>query len=86
MLLDPTSPSCLKTLAFLNCAIPEGFIAKLAQFASERKNTTSASLYHVAVIGGNLSTADSIMRLREHVPVVEVVEEGELPRDPDPAG
>lgn len=78
---DPTSPSCLKTLVFVNCGFDEAFLAELTQFACERKNTTSTSLHRVVIIDTYRPTADSIMRLREHVPVVEVMEGWELPED-----
>lgn len=84
---DITSPSSLGTLTFLDCPITEGFMAELAQFASDRKNIGSASLNRVVIVKwlntyGHLPlTATSIERLREHVPVVEYMEGKDLPED-----
>ena len=47
---DITSPSSLEFLAFLDCPITEGFMAELAQFASDRKNIGSTSLNRVVII------------------------------------
>jgi len=71
---DPSASPSLKTLAFLNCAITEDFMEKLAQFAADRKNTTSAMLYHVAIVhvNGRFPSAASIHALQRHVQVVEV--------------
>lgn len=76
LLPKPTSSRKLRTLAFLNCIIAEGFMDELAQFASSRKNTKSASLHRVVVVGSDerLPSVASIERLRKHVPVVEVTE------------
>jgi len=82
MLQDHASPS-LKTLVFLDCLITEDSMAELTRFASDR-GTTSASLNRVVMVGqsdGFLPTAASVERLRKHVPVVEVMEGAELPKD-----
>jgi len=84
LLPDPTSASSLKTLAFLDCFVTEDYIAELAQSTSNRKNTTSSSLRRVVVINTSktkLPSVASIARLREHVPVVEVMVGRELPKD-----
>ena len=84
VLPSPTSPSSLKTLAFLNFGVTEGFIAELAQFAFNRKNTTSAPLHRVVILNssnGQLPSVASVERLRKRVPVVEVMQGRELPED-----
>ena len=83
VLPDPASSS-LKTLAFLNFHATEDFMAGLTQFASDRENTTSASLNRVVILNQSnkrLPTLASIERLRKHVPVVEVMEGMEFPKD-----
>ena len=82
---DPTCSS-LNTLAFLDCVITESFITELTQFAFRRGGPTSASLHRVVIIGSSdehfpQASAASIARLREHVPVVEVMEGSELSMD-----
>jgi len=76
-LLNPSlSPSpSLETLEFRDCILTEEFMEELTRFASDRRNTTSAWLRRV-VIGprdGKFPTADSIRRLGEHVPIVDVL-------------
>ena len=82
LLQNPTSSS-LKTLALLNCAINEGLMDELAQFTSDRANTTLASLRRIVIIGPIMEhpSAASIERLRERIPVVEVMKGSELPAD-----
>ena len=55
---DPSLFPSLRTLKFLDCVITEEFMEELNQFASSRKNTTSARLYCVefAHRGGEFST------------------------------
>ena len=83
LLPNPTSSPSLKTLTLLNCLITEGFMDDLARFASDRANTTLASLRRVVIAGWNEEhpSVVSVERLRECVPVVEVMEERELPTD-----
>jgi len=74
----------LKTLAFLNCNITESFMAALTWFASRREKHTSASLRRVVIVCSlnyQLPSEASIAKLRRHVPVVEVIEGRELPKD-----
>ena len=77
-----SSPS-LKILAFLDCSITEDFMAKLARVALDRRNRTSSSLRRVVIMNskGSFPSAGSIKRLRKYVPVVEVLEGKELPKD-----
>ena len=83
LLSNPLSSSSLKTLAFLDCVITKDFMKELMQFAADRKNTTSARLYHVVIIGqdGGFPTATSILDLGRHVPVVDVRFGTKLPGD-----
>lgn len=83
LLPNPTVCSLLKTIAFLNHAITEGFMDELARFASDRENITSAPLHRVVVVNseGRLPSTASIERLRGHITVVEVIEGCELPTD-----
>ena len=78
LLQNPTYPPSLKTLAFLNCVITEGFMENLARLASER-----ASLRRVVIVGsdGGLPSEALVEWLRKRVPVVEVAEGWELPTD-----
>jgi len=79
---DPT-PS-LKTLAFVDCVITEGFVTELAQFASDRKNTASVPLHRVVIVNSSNEQLPSIVfieRLSKHVAVVEVMEGRKLPED-----
>jgi len=83
VLPDPASSS-LKTLAFLNCAITEGFVGELVRFASCCEKRTLASLHRVVIIDSSdeqLPSVASIARLRKYVPAVEVREGRELPKD-----
>jgi len=69
----------LKTLAFLDFGITEGFIAELAQFASNRKNTTSATLHHVVIINsanGQVPGVTSVKRL-----MCQILERKKPPKD-----
>jgi len=84
VLPDPTSASSLKTLALLDCSVTEGYMAELAQSTSNRRDTTSASLRRVVIVNlsnNKLPSVASIARLRKYVPVVEVMEGEELPKD-----
>ena len=83
LLPNPASSPSLKILALLGCVITEGFMDRLTQFASDRANTTSASLQRVVIIDSNreFPSVTSIERLRKHVPVVEVMEGCRLPMD-----
>lgn len=73
----------MKTLAFLDCDLDEGFMEKLTWFVCNRRNTASAWLYRVVIVNskGNLPSVDSIDALGKHVPVVDVRVGKELPSD-----
>ena len=64
-------------------SISTDFVGELAQFASDRESASSASLHRIVIVGSNekLPSVDWIERLRECVPVVDVVEGCELPKD-----
>jgi hypothetical protein len=83
LLSNPSSSPSLKTLAFLGCIIAEDFMGELTQFASNRKNTTSTRLYRVVILNwqGIFPSVDSIGKLGEHVPIVDVGIAEELPAD-----
>jgi hypothetical protein len=80
---NPSFPPSLKTLAFLNCTLSGDFMEALTQFASDRKNTTSAWLHHVVIVNSkeNLPTTASINALGKHVPDVDVRVGNKLPTD-----
>ena len=80
---NPSSSPSLKTLAFLDCNLTEDFIEELKQFASGRKNTTSAWLHRVAIVNSNGKhpSVSSIDALEKHVPVVDVRMGKEFPKD-----
>ena len=80
---NPSSSPSLKILAFLDCTLTEGFMEELAQFAFNRKNTTSAWLYRVAIVNskGILPGFASIDALAKHVPVVDAQIGKKLPAD-----
>ena len=80
---NPSSSPSLKTLAFLDCTLGEDFMEELTQFASNRKNSTSAWLYRVVIINsqGSLPGIASIGALRKHVSVVDVQIGDKLPAD-----
>jgi hypothetical protein len=80
---NPSSSRSLKTLAFLDCTITEDFMKELAQFASNRKNTTSAWLHHIVIVNSreNLPSVTSIDTLKKYVPVVDARIGKELPAD-----
>ena len=71
---NPSASPLLKTLKFWDCTPTEKFMEELTQFASDRKDTTSAQLDRVMIIhrDGKLPSTDSIRRLGRHVPVVDV--------------
>ena len=74
-LSDPSLFPSLKTLGFFECVITEEVVEELKRFASNRKNTTSAWLHHVTIVGqggGEAPSAASIRELENHVSVVEV--------------
>ena len=83
LLPNPTFCPLLKTLAFLDCCITEDFMDELAQFASDREDTTSTPLHRVVIVssGGGSPNAASIERLRKRVSVVDVMEGYDLPTD-----
>ena len=83
LLSKPSSSPSLKTLAFLDCDLSDQFMEELTRFASNRKNTTSARLYHVVIVdsGGKFPSAASIDALEEHVPVVDARRGTKLPAD-----
>jgi len=80
---NPSSPPSLRTLVFLDCDLTDGFMEKLARFASKRKGTTSVRLHRIVIVGseGNLPSVASIDVLRKHVPVVDAQVGEKLPRD-----
>ena len=73
---DPDSSNSLKTLAFLNCGVGEGFLRELTQFASNRKRTASAWLYDVFIVNprGVPPHLDLIFELEKHVKHMSVVD------------
>jgi len=82
--LPDSASSSLKTLAFLNCAITEDFMGELVRFASRREKRIPALLHRVVIIDSSderLPSVASIARLRKYVPVVEVMDGRELPKD-----
>ena len=80
---NPASSPSLKTLAFLDCNITEDFIKELEQFASNRKDTTSARLYRVVIVHpkAKFPSVASIDALAKHIPVVDVRLGREFPKD-----
>ena len=80
---NPSSFCTLKTIGFLDCVLTEEFMEELMWFASDRKNTTSAWLHRVVIVHpyGKFPTADSIYKLRSHVPVVDIQFGRSLPKD-----
>ncbi|KAF9784681.1 hypothetical protein BJ322DRAFT_1065842 [Thelephora terrestris] len=76
------SPS-LRTLAFMDCVITKDFMATLTQIALHRKNSTSKSLHRVVIVGSKwqFPPRASVQRLREYVPIVEVLMGREFPKD-----
>ena len=72
---NPSALPSLKALEFRECILTEEFMEELTQFASARKNTTSAWLHRTMIAhqDGKFPNADSIRRLGEHVPVVDVL-------------
>ena len=80
---NPSSPPSLTTLAFLNCDLSEDFMEELTQFASDRKNTTSARLHRVIIVDsdGKFPSPASINALEKHVPLVDVRRGREPPTD-----
>ena len=83
LLSDPPSSPSLKTLAFLDCRLDEGFLDELTRFAYNRKKSTSAKLRRVVIINstGQLPPFAFIDELEEHVPVVDICLSKELPSD-----
>ena len=83
LLLNPSVSPTLKILAFVDCVLTEEFMKELAQFAFDRKNTTSAWLDRVVIIhrGGILPDIASVRGLEEHVPVADVRTGAELPAE-----
>ena len=83
LLSNPSASPSLKTLAFLDCVLPEEFMKQLAWFTSDRKNTTSAWLNSVVIVNqeGIFPSIASIRGLEERVPVVEVRTAANLPMD-----
>lgn len=81
LLSGPSSSPTLKTLAFLNCDIPEEFMEGLTKFASERQPTSW--LYRVLMVreNGVFPSATSIRELRKYVKVVDVRMGDKLPKD-----
>jgi len=83
LLSNPSSPPSLTTLAFFNCDLSEDFMGELTQFASDRKNTTSARLHRVVIVdsGGKFPSPTSVDALEDQVPVVEIKRGKKLPTD-----
>jgi len=79
---NPSSSPSLKTLAFLDCNLTDGFLEELARFASGRKNTPSAPLHRVVIVDseGNRPGIASVDALEKHVPVVDIRMGEELPK------
>jgi hypothetical protein len=79
----PASSPSLRTLAFSDCDITEEFMEKLTRFASNRKNTTWTWLHRVVIVHleGVLPREASFRKLEEHVPVVDVLVDMDLPTD-----
>ena len=80
---NPSSPPALKTLAFMDCDLTKNFMEELTQYASKRKDTTSAWLYKVVIVhtDGVFPSLTAIRKLREHVSVVDVRIDTKLPGD-----
>jgi hypothetical protein len=80
---NPSSPSSLQTIAFMDCDLTEDFMKELTQYASKRKATTSAWLYKVVIVhsDGKFPFIATIRKLGEHVPVIDVRVGMDLPRD-----
>jgi len=74
LLSDPSSCPSFKTLVFPNCDITENFMEELTQFASNRRNTTSAWLRSVVISDsrGMFPSVASIHELGINVPDVKV--------------
>jgi hypothetical protein len=83
MFSNPSSPLRLKTLAFSNCDLRGDFMEELTQFASNRKESSSAQLRRVVIVDskGNLPSVSSIEELEKHVPIVDVRLGRDLPAD-----
>ena len=83
VLSTPSSLPSLTTLGFLGCHLSADFMEALTQFASNRKNTTSALLRRVVIVNSveDLQDVLSINALREHVPVVDISVGRQLPAD-----
>lgn len=80
---NPSSCPSLKTLAFLDCHVDDGFMEELTRFSSNRKRTTSARLHRVVIVDskGILPRFASIDALGKHVPIVDARIGKELPAD-----
>jgi hypothetical protein len=78
-----TPSPLLRTLAFMDYVITEDFMATLTHIALHRKNSTPNLLHRVVIIDskGRLPPKASVKRLREYVPIVEVFEGREFPKD-----
>jgi len=83
LLQNPSFPPSLTNLAFLNCDLSEQFMEELAQFASDRKNTTSARLHRVVIVDldGKFPSSALINALERHIPVVDLRRGRDLPTD-----
>ena len=82
---NPSSSRSLKTLAFFNCYIDDGFMKELTQFSSNRKKATLAPLNRVVIVvnpsKNPRNPLPSTDELGKYVPVVDVHVGGELPSD-----
>ena len=80
---DPSASPLLKTVAFMDCELDDGFLGALTQYASNRKNTPSTPLYCVVIVNskGTLPGVALIDALGEHVPVVDIRIGKKLPTD-----
>ena len=80
---NQSSTPPLRTLAFFDCQIGEGFMKELTRFSSDRKNTALVRLGRVVIVNSNgqLPHAALIDELEKHVSVVDVRVGWELPPD-----
>ena len=80
---EPSASPLLRTIAFTDCELDEGFMGALTRFAVDRKNTPSAPLHRVVIVNskGNLPGVASIDALGGHVPVVDIRIGKKLPTD-----
>ena len=82
-LSSPKSSPLLKTLAFLNCDLPEKFIKALTTFACDRRKAPVTWLYRVLIVNrrGNFPSPSSLLGLMNYVKVVDFQIADRLPSD-----